>query len=135
NHAFWFVIFVQIWMYMGYSLTIFLAGLQAISKDLYEAGYMDGAHGFTSFRHITFPLIAPAFTVNMLLAIIGSLQTFDTIYVLTGGKFNTSTLAFDVYGTAFNVNGAQYGLASAVAMIQFLFVFVVSMIAVYYLRR
>lgn len=135
NHAFNLVIFVQIWMYMGYSMTIFLAGLQSIPKDLYEAGYMDGAKGWQAFRSITFPMIAPAFTVNMLLSIIGALQTFDTIYVLTGGLFNTSTLAFDVYGTAFNVNGAQYGLASAVAMVQFVFVLVVSVVAMYYLRK
>ncbi|MCC3378726.1 carbohydrate ABC transporter permease [Paenibacillus farraposensis] len=133
--AFELIIFVQIWMYMGYSMTIFLAGLQSIPSDLYEAGYMDGASGWKAFKNITFPMIAPSFTVNMLLSIIGALQTFDIIYVLTGGKFNTTTLAFDVYATAFGSGTSDYGLASAVAMIQFLFVFMVSMIALYYLRR
>lgn len=133
--AFELIIFVQIWMYMGYSMTIFLAGLQSIPSDLYEAGYMDGASGWKAFKNITFPMIAPSFTVNMLLSIIGALQTFDIIYVLTGGKFNTTTLAFDVYATAFGSGTSDYGLASAVAMIQFLFVFIVSMIALYYLRR
>lgn len=133
--AFELVIFVQIWMYMGYTMTIYLAGLQSIPKDLYEAGYMDGASGWKAFKNITFPMLAPSFTVNMLLSIIGALQTFDIIYVLTGGKFNTSTLAFDVYSTAFGSGTSDYGLASAVAMIQFLFVFTVSMVALYYLRR
>ena len=133
--AFELIIFVQIWMYMGYSMTIFLAGLQSIPKDLYEAGYMDGASGWNAFKDITFPMIAPSFTVNILLSIIGALQTFDIIYVLTGGKFNTTTLAFDVYAMAFGSGTSDYGLASAVAMIQFLFVFVVSMIALYYLRK
>lgn len=133
--AFELIILVQIWMYMGYSMTIFLAGLQSIPSDLYEAGYMDGASGWKAFKNITFPMIAPSFTVNMLLSIIGALQTFDIIYVLTGGKFNTTTLAFDVYATAFGSGTSDYGLASAVAMIQFLFVFIVSMIALYYLRR
>ncbi|MDY8095934.1 sugar ABC transporter permease [Paenibacillus polymyxa] len=133
--AFELIIFVQIWMYMGYSMTIFLAGLQSIPSDLYEAGYMDGASGWKAFKNITFPMIAPSFTVNMLLSIIGALQTFDIIYVLTGGKFNTTTLAFDVYATAFGTGTSDYGLASAVAMIQFVFVFTVSMIALYYLRR
>lgn len=135
NIAFELIIFVQIWMYMGYSMTIFLAGLQSIPSDLYEAGYMDGASGWKAFTNITFPMIAPAFTVNMLLSIIGALQTFDIIYVLTGGKFNTTTLAFDVYATAFGTGTADYGLASAVAMIQFLFVFTISMVALFYLRR
>ncbi|MNW31221.1 sn-glycerol-3-phosphate transport system permease protein UgpA [compost metagenome] len=135
NVAFELIIFVQIWMYMGYSMTIFLAGLQSIPSDLYEAGYMDGASGWKAFKNITFPMIAPAFTVNMLLSIIGALQTFDIIYVLTGGKFNTTTLAFDVYATAFGTGTSDYGLASAVAMIQFLFVFAISMVALYYLRR
>ncbi|RXZ80883.1 sugar ABC transporter permease [Paenibacillaceae bacterium] len=135
NIAFELIIFVQIWMYMGYSMIIFLAGLQSIPKDLYEAGYMDGAAGWKSFKNITFPMIAPSFTVNMLLSIIGALQTFDIIYVLTGGKFNTTTLAFDVFGTAFSSGRADYGLASAVAMVQFVFVFIVSMVALYYLRK
>lgn len=135
NIAFELIIFVQIWMYMGYSMTIFLAGLQSIPKDLYEAGYMDGASGWKAFKNITFPMIAPSFTVNMLLSIIGALQTFDIIYVLTGGKFNTTTLAFDVYAMAFGSGTSDYGLASAVAMIQFVFVFTVSMVALYYLRR
>ncbi len=133
--AFEMIIFVQIWMYMGYSLVIFLAGLQSIPKDMYEAGYIDGTNRWQSFRHITFPMIAPAMTVNLLLSIIGSLQTFDIIYVLTGGKFFTRTLALDVFGTAFNGTTADYGLSSATAMVQFAFVFVVTIIAVVYLRR
>ncbi|WP_199617514.1 carbohydrate ABC transporter permease [Paenibacillus alkalitolerans] len=136
NSAFEWVIFVQIWMYMGYSMTIFLAGLQSIPKDLYEAGHIDGTSRWQSFRHITFPMIAPAFTVNIMLSIIGALQTFDIIYVLTNGGFNTRTLAFDVYRDAIaNNRVADFGLASAGAMIQFVFVFAVTVAAMIYLRR
>lgn len=133
--AFEMIIFVQIWMYMGYSLVIFLAGLQAIPQDLYEAGYIDGTSRWQKFRFITFPMIAPAMTVNILLSIIGSLQTFDIIYVLTGGNFYTRTLAFDVFSTAFSGTTADYGLSAAIAMVQFFFVFVVTVIAMIYLRR
>lgn len=134
--AFEWVVFVQVWMYMGYSMTIFLAGLQSIPKDLYDSGYMDGTTRWQSFRHITFPMIAPALTVNMLLSIIGALQTFDIIYVLTGGGFNTRTLAFDVYRDAIaNNTTADYGLASAGAMVLFLFVFIFTLISLYFLRR
>jgi raffinose/stachyose/melibiose transport system permease protein len=134
--AFELVIFVQVWMYMAYSMTIFLAGLQSIPKDLYEAGYIDGTNKWQAFRHITFPMIAPSFTVNMLLSIIGALQTFDIIYVLTNGAFKTRTLALDVFTTALANNAsADFGLASATAMIQFLFVFIVVLISLFYLRR
>ena len=136
--AFELIIFVQIWMYMAYSMTIFLAGLSAIPKDLYEAGHIDGTSKWQSFRSITFPMIAPAFTVNMLLSIIGALQTFDIFYVTTNGQFNTRTLALDVFNTAIpnSVSStADFGLASATAMIQFVFVFFVTIIALLYLRR
>jgi len=132
--AFPIVIFVQIWMYMGYSMVIFLAGLQTIPKDLYEAGYIDGTTPWQAFRNITFPLIAPSFTVNILLSMIGALQTFDTIFVLTQGKFYTNTLAVDVFNAAFN-GTLDLGYASAVAMIQFVFVFLVVIISQYYLRK
>jgi raffinose/stachyose/melibiose transport system permease protein len=132
--AFQLVIFVQIWMYMGYSMLIFLAGLQTIPKDLYEAGYIDGTSSWQAFRNITFPLIAPSFTVNILLSLIGSLQAFDTIYVLTNGRFHTNTLAVDVFNQAFS-GTLDLGYGSAMSMIQFVFVFVVVVIAQYYLRR
>jgi raffinose/stachyose/melibiose transport system permease protein len=132
--AFPLIIFVQIWMYMGYSMLIFLAGLQAIPKDLYEAGYIDGASAWRTFRNITFPLIAPSFTVNILLSLIGALGTFDTIYVLTNGRFHTNTLAVDVFNQAF-AGTLNLGYASAMSMIQFMFIFIVVVISQYYLRR
>ncbi|MCD9020196.1 carbohydrate ABC transporter permease [Cohnella silvisoli] len=134
--SFEWVIFVQIWMYMGYSMTIFLAGLQSIPKDLYDAAYIDGTSRWQAFRHVTFPMIAPSTTVNLLLSIIGALQTFDIIYVLTNGGFNTRTLAFDIYRDAIaNNTTADYGLASAGAMVLFLFVFAIALVSLVALRR
>lgn len=134
--AFEWIIFVQIWMYMGYSMTIFLAGLQSIPKDLYDAAHIDGTNRWQAFRHVTFPMIAPSTTVNLLLAIIGALQTFDIIYVLTNGGFNTRTLAFDIYRDAIaNNTTADYGLASAGAMVLFVFVFVIALASLVVLRR
>jgi raffinose/stachyose/melibiose transport system permease protein len=136
SSAFEWVIFVQIWMYMGYSMTIFLAGLQSIPKDLYDAADIDGTSRWQSFRHVTFPMIAPATTVNMLLSIIGALQTFDIIYVLTNGGFNTRTLALDIYRDAIaNNQTADYGLASAGAMVLFLFVFIITLVSMIFLRK
>lgn len=132
------VIGVQIWINMGFSMLVFLSGLQAIPKDLYESGNIDGATNWLSFRYITFPLIAPAFTVNILLATIGALQTFDTIIVLTGGAFDTQTLAYQVYGASFNAGSGQsldQGLSSGLAMIQFVLVSAVVIVMQYYLRK
>jgi raffinose/stachyose/melibiose transport system permease protein len=132
--AFPLVIFVQIWINMGFSVLVFLAGLQTIPGDLYEAAEIDGATRAKKFLHVTFPLIAPTVTINILLAIIGSLQTYDTIYVLTKGNFQTMTLGMFVYNTGFGA-GSQLGYASAISMILFVIVLVAAMVSQYYLRR
>jgi len=134
KNAFKYIIFVQIWMYMGYSMLIFLAGLQSVPKDLYEAGYIDGTTKWQSFKNITFPLIAPSFTVNILLSIIGAMQTFDIILATTDGQFNTRTMAYDVYKETFR-GSLEMGLPSALSVIQFLFILVFVVINIYLLRR
>ncbi|GIP08745.1 sugar ABC transporter permease [Paenibacillus macerans] len=134
THAFGYIIFVQIWMYMGYSMLIFLAGLQSVPKDLYEAGYIDGTNRWQSFKNITFPLIAPSFTVNMLLSIIGAMSTFDIILATTDGKFNTRTMAYDVYKETFR-GSLEMGLPSALSVIQFLIILVFVIVAVRQTRK
>jgi raffinose/stachyose/melibiose transport system permease protein len=135
QHAFNYIIFVQIWMYMGYSMLIFLAGLQTIPTDLYEAGYIDGTTKWQSFKNITFPLIAPAFTVNILLSIIGAMQTYDIIYALTRGNFNTRTIGLDVFYETFLTGKVDMGRPSALSVIQFLFVLVFVVVVQYPLRK
>ncbi|MBA9085044.1 raffinose/stachyose/melibiose transport system permease protein [Fontibacillus solani] len=134
SHAFGYIIFVQIWMYMGYSMLIFLSGLQSVPKDLYEAGYIDGTNKWQSFRHITFPLIAPSFTVNMLLSIIGAMSTFDIILATTDGKFNTRTMAYDVYKETFR-GSLEMGLPSALSVVQFLIILVFVIVALKQTRK
>ncbi|MFF2912301.1 carbohydrate ABC transporter permease [Paenibacillus sp. NPDC057934] len=134
THAFGYIIFVQIWMYMGYSMLIFLAGLQSVPKDLYEAGFIDGTSKWQSFKNITFPLIAPSFTVNMLLSIIGAMSTFDIILATTDGRFNTRTMAYDVYKETFR-GSLEMGLPSALSVVQFLIILVFVVIAVKQMRK
>jgi ABC-type sugar transport system permease subunit len=139
------VIFVQIWQNLGFSMVIFLAGLQTISAELYQAATIDGGNRWQLFRFITFPLLAGSLTINILLAVIGSLQTYQLIYVLTAGAHNTSTLAYDVYSIGFRGGGGSstlgsgsstlLGYGSAVSMIQFAFVLCVVLIVQWYLRR
>ena len=85
------VVFTNIWQWAGLSLVIYLAGLQAIPADMYEAADIDGASKWKRFIHITFPLIAPSFTINILISIIGSFKVFDIIYVMTKGGPGTTT--------------------------------------------
>ena len=132
--AFAWVIFVQIWSSMGYSMVIFLAGLQNISKELIEAGTIDGATVWQSFYYITFPLLAPTLTTNIMLAVIGSLQSWAIVLVLTGGQFMTSVIGFQIYQNAFG-GGMRQGYAASISMIQFLLILVVALVVQTYMRR
>lgn len=137
--AFSLIIFVQVWSYVGYSTVIFLAGLQAIPSSLYEAAMVDGARSWRRFWSITFPMLAQATTVNVLLAIIGALRTFDTIYVTTNGQYETYNMAFYMFRLAFvsttGSGGGRLGFASTVATLLFLMIFVVAVVAQNLLRR
>jgi raffinose/stachyose/melibiose transport system permease protein len=138
--AFPIVIFIQIWASLGYAMMIFIAGLQGVPADLYESARVDGAGGWQQFRHVTLPMVAPAVTANVLISIIGSLQTFQLIFVLTGDKPFTSVLALKIFTIGFNTSATgasiqQQGLASAVSMIQFVMVGVIALGALTYLRK
>ena len=139
SYAFPAVIAAQIWQHMGYSMVIFLASLQSIPEDLYEASRIDGASEFQIFWRITIPLVWSAITVNTLLAIIGSLQSYELIMTITRGGFNTATLGMMVFATAFggggatasggSVAGMRQGYAAAESMVLFVGVLVVTIIS------
>ena len=129
------LIFTNSWEFMGLSMVIFLAGLQAVPPELYEAANIDGTSGWQRFRHITFPLIAPAVTINVVLTMIGSMKTFDLIFVMTnGGPGNASqTLALRIYNEAFNLN--HFGYATAVGIVMSLFILGLSVLNLRLLRK
>jgi len=136
--AFGLVIFVNLWMYVGYSVIIYTAGLQAVPADLYEAAEIDGANWAQRTRLITLPMIAPAVTTNVLISIIGSLQSYQLIFVLTGAANPaTSVLALELYRIAFGSGGTipQQGLASAISMVQFVMIGVIAITLFIILRR
>lgn len=97
--ALWCTIGVEIWQWVGYTMTLFIAGLQAISQEYYEAAKIDGASGMQVFRAITLPLLAPSFTVTITTALIGGLKVFSNIFILTNGGpgFATQVLGTYVY--------------------------------------
>jgi raffinose/stachyose/melibiose transport system permease protein len=129
------LIFTNSWEFMGFGMVIFLAGLQAVPPELYEAANIDGTSGWQRFWQITFPLIAPAVTINIVLTMIGSLKTFDLIFVMTnGGPGNASeSLALRIYTEAFTLN--HFGYATAVGIVMTLFILVLSVLNLRFLRK
>jgi alpha-1,4-digalacturonate transport system permease protein len=113
--AFSWVIFVSIWAHMGFYTLILLAGLQAIPADLYEAAQMDRASPWRTLRRITLPLLLPNLLVVLVLAAIRAVQTFDEVFVLTGGGPGSATtfVVQFIYQTGFQEQVRLYGLAAA----------------------
>ena len=116
--ALWSVVGVIVWQYAGYSMVIFLAGLQSIPREIHEAAAIDGAGAVRRFWSVTRPLLAPAFTINMMLSIIGGLKLFDQVYALTGGGpgHATDTLSTLIYKDAFTLGEFGYSIALAVVL-------------------
>ncbi len=122
------VIILSVWKQVGYNMVIFLAGLQAIPSSLYEAASIDGAGRWQRFRNITLPLLTPTTFFVLVISIIGSLQVFDAVLVLTdGGPANaTRTIVFHIWEEAFVF--LEMGYAAAVAWILFIMVFLVTLL-------
>lgn len=133
----WMISLVTSWQFIGYSMVIYIAGLQAIPKELYESGDLEGAVGIKKFRFITFPLIAPAFTINIVLCLIGNLQIFNQIYVLTGGGpgYATESVASMIYNLGFGSGGGRWGYGSAMSIVMFIGILLITIIMVTFLRK
>jgi multiple sugar transport system permease protein len=129
----WAVALTAIWKEVGFFLIIFLAGLQNVPKELYEAASLDGAGALARFRFVTLPLIKPISAVVVVMAVIRGFQSFSPQVVLTGGSFNTEVVNLFVYKTAFA--SARMGRASAVAVLMFLLLAVVTLLQLRVFRR
>jgi ABC-type sugar transport system permease subunit len=128
------VIFIQIWANVGFTSLVYLASMDNIPAEMFEAARLDGAGRWALFRQVTFPLISTATTVNILLATVGSMNVYDIIYVLTDGTSNTSTLGMFMFNTSFEGSG-DLGLGAAVAVMMFLLTLVVALPLQWLLRR
>jgi multiple sugar transport system permease protein len=122
------VILMSVWKQVGYYMIIYLAGLQAIPGYLYEAATIDGANGWTKFRHITLPMLSPATFMVGILLVINSFKVFDQIVIMTDGGPGraTNVLVYYLYQQAFQY--FKFGYASAMAMVLFLLVLGVTVI-------
>jgi raffinose/stachyose/melibiose transport system permease protein len=132
--ALWSVGFTVVWQFAGYSMVIFLAGLQGVPRELEEAAALDGAGRWQRFRNVVLPLIAPAVTINLMLSTIGGLKLFDQVFAITNGGpgYSTETLSTLIYKQAF-VFGS-YGYSTAVALVLAILVAAVSLVQLSYLR-
>jgi raffinose/stachyose/melibiose transport system permease protein len=109
------------WKYFGFHMILLLAGLQGIPREIEEAALIDGAGRWQAFRHVSLPLLGPTLRVSVFLSMIGALQLFDMIWVMTaGGPLNASnTMAISMFKAGFK--NSQMGYGSALAVILFLF--------------
>lgn len=128
KYALFAVIVMAVWTYIGYAMVLYLAGLQGISKDLYEASEIDGATGLQRFLSITVPLLKPTSFLIAITLIIASFQVFASVQVMTNGGPMKSTfvLALHIYTEAFEFKHMSY--AATVSWVLFLMIFAVTMI-------
>ncbi|MDQ3249539.1 MAG: sugar ABC transporter permease [Chloroflexota bacterium] len=124
------VIIVYVWKNLGYAVVIYLAGLQAIPRELYEAALTDGASGWARFRHVTLPGLSPVVFFLVLTTILAGFQTFDVIKVMTdGGPIDaTTTLVYYLYQEGFvGFNAGRAGVAAVVLFVAMLLFTLVQM--------
>jgi raffinose/stachyose/melibiose transport system permease protein len=116
-------------------MVIYIAGLQTIPKDYYEASEIDGAKVYSQFLHITFPMLAPSITINIVLNLIGGLKLYDVIWALTGGGpgYSSCSLSTMMYQLYFARQDAGY--ASALGIVMFAIISVISITALLILRK
>lgn len=129
------IIFVLIWQFAGYSMVIFVAGLQGVPQELIEAAAVDGAGVFRRFFGVVLPQLGPAVTINVMLSMIGSLKLFDQVWALTGGGpgGRTHTLTTLMLRDAFEFG--DYGKSIALALVLFVIVVIVSVVQYRFLLR
>nr|WP_299037455.1 sugar ABC transporter permease [uncultured Pseudokineococcus sp.] len=129
------VMVVLTWKYLGLAVLLFLAGLQGVPEDVYEAAQLDGASWWQVQRRITIPLLGPTIRTWGFLSMIGSLQLFDMVWILTGGGPANSTVTMAIYLINQGTERGQYGYASAVAVILFVISLVLAVLYQQFILR
>ena len=119
------LMFILVWIQLGYPIVIFMSGLQRVDPELYEAASLDGANWWQKFRVVTLPSIIPELLVVILTATIGALKTFAPVYLLTKGGPGTSTTvpSYYSYNQFFQVQQVGYGAAISTALTVVIIVF------------
>ncbi|MGV9534120.1 carbohydrate ABC transporter permease [Streptosporangium sandarakinum] len=126
---------VNVWQYAGYNMLFFLAGLQGIPRELYDAAAVDGAAPVQRFFRVTLPLLNPTMFFVLVTNLIGAFQVFDTVFVMTDGgpSHRTEVINFKIYGTAFRE--FDFGYASALSMLLFVVILAVTLVQVRFFAK
>lgn len=133
--AFWSIIALVVWKFIGFQVIVLLMGLQSIPRELYEAAHVDGANPWQLLRFITIPFLRPTLALLFILSVAGSLLAFDQFLILTKGGPDNSTVSvvFAVYNTAF-VN-FDMGKAAALSVVLLIVLLIISAVQLPLLRR
>jgi ABC-type sugar transport system permease subunit len=129
------VILVSLWKNVGFNMVIFLAGLQGISDNLYEAAKMDGANSWQRFRYITLPMLRPTTLFVLVISVIGAFQVFDPVYVMTprgGPLFSTETVVSYIFYQGIQLTDLSY--AASIGVFLFVVVFLLTLLQLRILR-
>lgn len=120
------IMVVCAWQAIAMNTIIYISGLQTVPEDVYEAGGLDGATGWKQFKYLTFPLIIPFFSINMVLCVKNFLMVFDQIMALTKGgpAQSTESISYLIYNNG--MSGGQFGFQSANAVVFFIMIVVIS---------
>jgi len=126
NTAWIAIVMVGSWQAIAMNTIIYISGLQTVPEDVYEAGAIDGATGWTKFKNLTFPLIMPFFTINMVLCMKNFMMVFDQIMALTKGgpSQSTESISYLIYQNG--MSGGQFGFQSANAVVFFVVIVAIS---------
>lgn len=125
----WFpIVFLSIWQGVAYSTLLYLAGLQTIDAEIYEAAALDGVNAWQNFWKITFPMIGPFFTINLVLSMKNALSTFDQVVALTGGGPNSKTETVTYLIFKGGLTGGEYAYQTANAVLFFIVLAIIAFV-------
>jgi raffinose/stachyose/melibiose transport system permease protein len=133
--ALWSLILVDIWKWYGFHMVIFLAGLQTIPPELYEAARIDGAGRWQQFLHITLPLLQPVMIVNVTLSLMGAFNVFDIPYVMTEGGPANSTIVMSLHIYISGFKFYKFGYAAALSYVLLTLVTILAAIQLGFMSR
>ncbi len=129
------IVIVGAWQSIAMNTIIYISGLQTVPEDVYEAGSLDGATGWKKFKNLTFPLIIPFFTINMVLCMKNFLMVFDQVMALTKGgpSQSTESISFLIYNNG--MGGGQFGFQSANAFVFFVVIVAISVMQMRFMNK
>ncbi|MCI8726164.1 MAG: sugar ABC transporter permease [Hungatella sp.] len=129
------IIGLTVWKGMGYYMIVYLAALQGVSRELYEAASLDGANTWQQFKSITWPCVTPTTFYILVLLMVSTFKSYDTMYITTQGGPGEATkvLAYHIYNTAFV--SSKFGYASAIAMVLLVIIITITLIQFKFEKR